>query len=202
MPTKETHTVLQFHYTKWPDYGTPKLAAPLLNFLRAVHASNPPGVGPIVVHCSAGVGRSGTVICIDYCLAQLRTDSVIDVRGFVSRMRENRNYMVQTEVCDSCLILKSFHWFISHKSLFAYLPLSLSIYIYIYLPPSLPPLSHTHRPSMPSSTMPSWRPSPTATPPSLSQTSPIVTSSCSRRTRSQVRLCWRRSLPDWGLSRP
>ena len=99
VPTNETHSVLQFHYTKWPDYGTPKLAAPLLNFLRAVHSANPPDVGPIVVHCSAGVGRSGTVICIDYCLAQLRADSVIDVRGFVSKMREHRNYMVQTEVC-------------------------------------------------------------------------------------------------------
>ena len=90
--------MLQFHYTKWPDYGTPKLAAPLLNFLRAVHTSNPPEAGPIVVHCSAGVGRSGTVITIDYCLAQLKADHVIDVRGFVSRMREHRNHMVQTEV--------------------------------------------------------------------------------------------------------
>jgi protein tyrosine phosphatase len=98
VPSGKSHTVLQFHYTKWPDYGTPKLAAPLLNFLRAVHTSNPPDAGPIVVHCSVGVGRSGTVICIDYCLAQLRADHVADVRGFVSRMREHRNYMVQTEV--------------------------------------------------------------------------------------------------------
>ena len=43
--------MLQFHYTKWPDYGTPKLAAPLLNFLKAVRASNPKDVGPIIVHC-------------------------------------------------------------------------------------------------------------------------------------------------------
>jgi protein tyrosine phosphatase len=97
VPSSQSHVVLQFHYTKWPDYGTPKLAAPLLNFLRAVHSSNPPDAGPILVHCSAGVGRSGTVICIDYCLAKLKADRVIDVRGFVSRMREHRNYMVQTE---------------------------------------------------------------------------------------------------------
>jgi len=50
--------VLQFHYTKWPDYGTPKLAAPLLNFLKAVRASNPENVGPIIVHC-----RWETIYC-------------------------------------------------------------------------------------------------------------------------------------------
>ena len=69
-----------------------------MNFLRAVHTSNPHDAGPIIVHCSAGVGRSGTVITIDHCLAQLKADHIIDVRGFVSRMREHRNYMVQTEV--------------------------------------------------------------------------------------------------------
>ena len=45
--------MLQFHYTKWPDYGTPNLAAPLLNFLKIVHESNDneKDAGPIVVHC-------------------------------------------------------------------------------------------------------------------------------------------------------
>ena len=46
--------------------------------------------------CSAGVGRSGTVIAIDFCLHQLKSEGIIDVRGYVSRMREQRNYMVQT----------------------------------------------------------------------------------------------------------
>ena len=50
----------------------------------------------IVSLCSAGVGRSGTVIAIDNCLHQLKAEGIIDIRAFVSRMREQRNYMVQT----------------------------------------------------------------------------------------------------------
>lgn len=98
VPSSKCHTVLQFHYTTWPEYGTPKLAAPLLNLLRAVHTSNPPEAGPITIHCSAGVGRTGIVLAIDYCLKQMKAANVVDVRGFVSRMREHRNYMIQTEV--------------------------------------------------------------------------------------------------------
>jgi hypothetical protein len=180
VPSSQSHVVLQFHYTKWPDYGTPKLAAPLLNFLRAVHSSNPPDAGPILVHCSAGVGRSGTVICIDYCLAKLKADRVIDVRGFVSRMREHRNYMVQTEVytalwetyCKISTLMGKFY-------------------------PEIIGISLCHRRSMPSSTTPSWRPSPTETLLSLSPTSPRATRVSSRRARRQGRRPWRRSTPDW-----
>lgn len=97
--TNEQRRVLQFHYTKWPDYGTPKLAAPLLNFLKIVHESIDieEKAGPMVVHCSAGVGRSGTVLTIDYALQQLRSDGVADVCQFVCNMREQRSYMVQTD---------------------------------------------------------------------------------------------------------
>ncbi len=46
---------------------------------------------------SAGVGRSGTVIAIDYCLKQLKNDQYMDPCGFIQKMRNQRNYMVQTE---------------------------------------------------------------------------------------------------------
>ncbi len=51
MLSNDSRMVLQFQFTRWPDYGVPKLAAPLLNFLRAVNTSNPPGAGPIITHC-------------------------------------------------------------------------------------------------------------------------------------------------------
>ncbi len=51
MMSSESRMVLQFQFTRWPDYGVPKLAAPLLNFLRAVNTSNPSGAGPVIIHC-------------------------------------------------------------------------------------------------------------------------------------------------------
>ena len=52
-------TVLQFHYTNWPDHGTPEHPLPILSFVRQSASANPIGAGPIIVHCSAGVGRTG-----------------------------------------------------------------------------------------------------------------------------------------------
>lgn len=51
MLSNESRMVLQFQFTRWPDYGVPKLAAPLLNFLRAANTSNPPDSGPVIIHC-------------------------------------------------------------------------------------------------------------------------------------------------------
>ena len=167
--TNESHIVLQFHYTKWPEYGMPKVTTPLLDFLRAVHTSTPPDAGPIVVHCSAGVGRSGIILTIDYCLAQMKADHVIDVRGFVSRMREHRNYMVQTEVRG--------HFTLTHA-----LSLRLEMTeIITILPYNSLSFSHTHihRCSIHSSTMRYWTPSHI----SPSQSSLTATSTSNRRTR-------------------
>ena len=52
----------------------------------------------VLSSCSAGVGRSGTVMAIDYCLQQIKAEGIVNVSGFVSKMREQRNHMVQTEV--------------------------------------------------------------------------------------------------------
>ena len=57
-----------------------------------------PSKGPILVHCSAGVGRTGTFIAVDIALEQARREGVVDIAGIINRLREQRMQMVQTAV--------------------------------------------------------------------------------------------------------
>ncbi|XP_016425973.1 protein tyrosine phosphatase receptor type Db isoform X7 [Sinocyclocheilus rhinocerous] len=93
----EKREVRQFQFTAWPDQGVPEQPTPFLAFLRRVKACNPPDAGPIVVHCSAGVGRTGCFIVIDAMLERVKQEKTIDIYGHVTLMRSQRNYMVQTE---------------------------------------------------------------------------------------------------------
>ncbi|XP_037388496.1 protein tyrosine phosphatase receptor type Db isoform X13 [Pygocentrus nattereri] len=95
--SSERREVRQFQFTAWPDHGVPEHPTPFLAFLRRVKACNPPDAGPIVVHCSAGVGRTGCFIVIDAMLERVKQEKTIDVYGHVTLMRSQRNYMVQTE---------------------------------------------------------------------------------------------------------
>ncbi len=98
--SKEERILMHFHYTVWPDHGVPDHPTPLLHFVRKVASSNPTNAGPIVVHCSAGVGRTGTFITLFSQLKMIKMENKIDVFGFVRSMRYNRCCMVQTEVSD------------------------------------------------------------------------------------------------------
>ncbi|NXQ66353.1 PTPRS phosphatase, partial [Quiscalus mexicanus] len=89
--------VRQFQFTAWPDHGVPEYPTPFLAFLRRVKTCNPPDAGPIVVHCSAGVGRTGCFIVIDAMLERIKHEKTVDIYGHVTLMRSQRNYMVQTE---------------------------------------------------------------------------------------------------------
>ncbi|CAH8553183.1 unnamed protein product [Schistosoma turkestanicum] len=93
----ETREVRQLQFTAWPDHGVPNHPAPLLMFLRRVRAECPTDSGPIIVHCSAGVGRTGAFILLDILLEQMRHEKAVDVFNTVSRLRAQRNFMVQTE---------------------------------------------------------------------------------------------------------
>ncbi|XP_078723777.1 receptor-type tyrosine-protein phosphatase delta-like isoform X7 [Lampetra fluviatilis] len=95
--SSEKREVRQFQFTAWPDHGVPEYPTPFLAFLRRVKACNPPDVGPMVVHCSAGVGRTGCFMVMDAMLERMRTENSVDVYGQVTCMRAQRNYMVQTE---------------------------------------------------------------------------------------------------------
>ncbi|XP_021100760.1 receptor-type tyrosine-protein phosphatase S isoform X18 [Heterocephalus glaber] len=95
--SSEKREVRQFQFTAWPDHGVPEYPTPFLAFLRRVKTCNPPDAGPVVVHCSAGVGRTGCFIVIDAMLERVRPEKTVDVYGHVTLMRSQRNYMVQTE---------------------------------------------------------------------------------------------------------
>lgn len=96
--SKEERIVNQYHFTVWPDHGVPEYPTPLLHFVRKVAASNPINAGPIVVHCSAGVGRTGTFITLDAQMKRLKAEDNLDIFNFVRAMRYRRCFMVQTEV--------------------------------------------------------------------------------------------------------
>uniref|UniRef100_H2YZU5 protein-tyrosine-phosphatase n=1 Tax=Ciona savignyi TaxID=51511 RepID=H2YZU5_CIOSA len=89
--------IKHFQFTAWPDHGVPEHPTPVLNFMRRVKSHHQPDAGPIVVHCSAGVGRAGCFICIDAMLERIKYEETVDVYGQVTCMRAERNYMVQTE---------------------------------------------------------------------------------------------------------
>ena len=119
--------VKQYHFTSWPDHGVPEYATSMLSFHKRVISQHKTSRGPILVHCryvdqcvlvqmlwltlySAGVGRTGTFICIDNVLEQIKKEKVVDIAGAINKMRHQRMKMVQTHVrlhaCNLCIYIK------------------------------------------------------------------------------------------------
>ncbi|XP_041352132.1 tyrosine-protein phosphatase 10D-like isoform X2 [Gigantopelta aegis] len=89
--------IRHFHYKAWPDFGVPRDPTSLLRFVRTVREKLFREEGPVVVHCSAGVGRSGTFIVLDHCLQHIKEKDYVDIYGIVYKLRRERVLMVQTE---------------------------------------------------------------------------------------------------------
>lgn len=98
----ETRSVYHYHFTAWPDHGVPSDPGCVLNFLHDVNQRQEsiPDSGPIVVHCSAGIGRTGTFIVIDMIVDLIKKQGLsceIDIQRTIQMVRMQRSGMVQTE---------------------------------------------------------------------------------------------------------
>jgi len=96
-------SIRHFHFTTWPDFGVPEPPQTLVRFVRAFRERVTPEQRPVVVHCSAGVGRSGTFIALDRILQTILRSDVVDIFGIVYEMRKERVWMVQTEQQYICI---------------------------------------------------------------------------------------------------
>eukprot|EP00040_Diaphanoeca_grandis_P032948 m.200652 g.200652 ORF g.200652 m.200652 type:complete len:1050 (+) comp32771_c2_seq6:483-3632(+) len=94
---EDVRTISQYHYTAWPDHGVPETTAGLRQFVTKIRQAERPEHGPSVIHCSAGVGRTGTLIGIDYNMDMVKAIQKIDVLGCLNELRRQRPLMVQTE---------------------------------------------------------------------------------------------------------
>ena len=91
--------VTQFHYTTWPDHGVPSDGMSLIYFTRAVRNAHPlSDPKPLLVHCSAGVGRTGTFIVLDTMLDRMEQDGMVHIYDCVNHIRKQRVLLVQTLV--------------------------------------------------------------------------------------------------------
>ncbi|XP_053210085.1 LOW QUALITY PROTEIN: tyrosine-protein phosphatase 10D-like [Panonychus citri] len=100
----QSRIVRHFHFTTWPDFGVPEPPITLVKFVRSFRERVLPDSNkPIVVHCSAGVGRSGTFIALDRILQQIQKYDYVDIFGIVYEMRRERVWMVQNEQQYICI---------------------------------------------------------------------------------------------------
>ncbi|KAM9851868.1 tyrosine-protein phosphatase non-receptor type 6 isoform 2-T3 [Aulostomus maculatus] len=99
---KHSRAIWHYQYMSWPDHGVPQEPGGILSFLTQVNSKQAeyPGAGPMIIHCSAGIGRTGTIMLIDMILQTIDTIGLncdIDIPKFIQMVREQRSGMVQTE---------------------------------------------------------------------------------------------------------
>ncbi|XP_069819447.1 receptor-type tyrosine-protein phosphatase epsilon-like [Dendropsophus ebraccatus] len=90
-------TVEQLHYLEWPDHGVPSKMSSLLRLVDQMNKSYTAGSGPVIVHCSAGIGRTGTFIALDFLLKMAKAAKKVNVFGCVNQLRKKRISMVQNQ---------------------------------------------------------------------------------------------------------
>uniref|UniRef100_A0A1Q3F3Z9 protein-tyrosine-phosphatase n=1 Tax=Culex tarsalis TaxID=7177 RepID=A0A1Q3F3Z9_CULTA len=100
LESSKTREVVQFHYTTWPDFGIPSSPVAFLQFLKEVRESGAldPDVGPPIIHCSAGIGRSGTFCLVDCCLVLIdkEGENKVSVQDVLLELRRYRMGLIQT----------------------------------------------------------------------------------------------------------
>ncbi|XP_061497951.1 tyrosine-protein phosphatase non-receptor type 61F isoform X1 [Anopheles gambiae] len=100
MESGKSREVIQFHYTTWPDFGIPSSPVAFLQFLKEVRDSGTldRDVGPPIIHCSAGIGRSGTFCLVDCCLVLVDKEGEdrVSVQDVLLELRQYRMGLIQT----------------------------------------------------------------------------------------------------------
>ncbi|XP_050991467.1 phosphatidylinositol phosphatase PTPRQ [Labeo rohita] len=87
--------VHHFNYTSWPEHGVPESSSTLIQFVKAVRSHRGHDNTTIVVHCSAGVGRTGVFVALDHLIQHVRDHDFVDIYGLVAELRSERMCMVQ-----------------------------------------------------------------------------------------------------------
>jgi len=95
---KEERDVMQYHYLVWKDFMAPEYPVGILRFIKRFNEIYSPDKGPILVHCSAGVGRTGTLVALDSLLQELREEEQVSIFTTICDLRHQRNYLVQSQV--------------------------------------------------------------------------------------------------------
>ena len=90
--------VTHYHFTDWPDHGVPYDKIIMISFIQHIRQIHPPDGPPLVVHCSAGVGRTGTFIVLDAMLQRMKQEDSLNIYDYVLEIRHQRLKLVQTEV--------------------------------------------------------------------------------------------------------
>ena len=89
--------VTQFHYTAWPDHDVPSNTSSMLNIIKRIRKHHPyADASPLLVHCSAGVGRTGTFIILDIMLERIKTEKSFNIYEILQQLRKGRVFMVQS----------------------------------------------------------------------------------------------------------
>ena len=102
---EQKRTVTHMLYTAWPDHGVPRNAMSLISFIRRVRKEHPTSLAtPLLVHCSAGVGRTGTFILLDLAIQQMKREGTLSVFPHLQNMRDQRMKMIQSLVSTSIAV--------------------------------------------------------------------------------------------------
>lgn len=96
---EERRQITQYHYLVWKDFMAPEHPHGIIKFIRQINSVYSVQRGPILVHCSAGVGRTGTLVALDSLMQQLDDESQVAIFNTVCDMRHQRNFLVQSLVC-------------------------------------------------------------------------------------------------------
>lgn len=95
---EERRQITQYHYLVWKDFMAPEHPHGIIKFIRQINAVYSVQRGPILVHCSAGVGRTGTLVALDSLTQQLEEEGQVSIFNTVCDLRHQRNFLVQSLV--------------------------------------------------------------------------------------------------------